>query len=242
MPYYGRRRTWRRRNPRRNRRQWRGRGRRSPRATYNAANVTKVMRLPMTIMPDRAISQLKYTSRFRCDNVNFSGNYQFTQNGLFDPDITSTGAQPPGFDQWMAFYKRYRVFASSCKITIISEGDNSLNSTGTFSLTPLSGTGVVAANDPFINGQSSRGKMLHFTPSGPRNYLKSYVKTADITGVPDLDDDLFYGSSISNPTRLNAWHISYISADQLSPLSSLSVIIELTYFVEFNARQQLDYS
>lgn len=39
-------------------------------------------------------------------------SWQFRLNSLFDPDFTGTGAQPTGFDQWMALYDRYRVLAT----------------------------------------------------------------------------------------------------------------------------------
>ncbi len=47
----------------------------------------------------------------------------FTANGLFDPDITGTGHQPRGFDQFMALYDKYVVVSSS----ITLKARNSLN-------------------------------------------------------------------------------------------------------------------
>ena len=38
----------------------------------------------------------------------------FRGNSCFDPDFSGVGAQPRGFDQWKAFYRRYRVIASKC--------------------------------------------------------------------------------------------------------------------------------
>jgi len=40
----------------------------------------------------------------------------FSCNGLFDPNITGTGHQPLGFDEWSAIYQKYRVLKS--KITV----------------------------------------------------------------------------------------------------------------------------
>ena len=40
----------------------------------------------------------------------------YSANSLYDPDITATGHQPMGFDQWSKIYRRYTVLSS--KITV----------------------------------------------------------------------------------------------------------------------------
>jgi len=47
-------------------------------------------------------------------------NFQFRLNGLFDPDFSLGGHQPMGFDEWSAFYGRYRVKSAKCKIRAVS--------------------------------------------------------------------------------------------------------------------------
>lgn len=42
--------------------------------------------------------------------------YVFTANGIFDPNITSTGHQPMGFDQLMALYSQYCVVNSTITV------------------------------------------------------------------------------------------------------------------------------
>lgn len=44
-------------------------------------------------------------------------NHVFSANGAFDPDVTTTGHQPKGFDQLSPLYDRYCVTASRIKIT-----------------------------------------------------------------------------------------------------------------------------
>lgn len=41
----------------------------------------------------------------------------FSANGIFDPDITGTGTQPLGHDQWSGFYNHYCVIASKMSVT-----------------------------------------------------------------------------------------------------------------------------
>jgi hypothetical protein len=48
------------------------------------------------------------------------GGYVFSANGAFDPDITSTGHQPMGFDQMMLFYEQYTVMASRLRVQTVN--------------------------------------------------------------------------------------------------------------------------
>ncbi len=39
-------------------------------------------------------------------------------NSLYDPDLSGVGSQPVGFDQWSAFYNRYRVISTNVQIRV----------------------------------------------------------------------------------------------------------------------------
>lgn len=44
----------------------------------------------------------------------------FSANGIFDPDVSGTGSQPLGLDQWFTFYNKAVVLASKCVIKGLS--------------------------------------------------------------------------------------------------------------------------
>lgn len=50
-------------------------------------------------------------------DANGLGQYSFSANGLFDPDLIIAGHQPMGFDQLMAIYGHYTVNWSKIKVT-----------------------------------------------------------------------------------------------------------------------------
>lgn len=50
-----------------------------------------------------------------------AGNYFFSANGVFDPDVTGVGHQPLGFDQMMLFFEQYTVISSSITVTFTSD-------------------------------------------------------------------------------------------------------------------------
>lgn len=46
-------------------------------------------------------------------------------NSLYDFDLSGTGNQPVGFDQWSAFYNKYRVLSTDVEIRIENRGPTS---------------------------------------------------------------------------------------------------------------------
>lgn len=99
MVYARRRRS---RRFRRSKRFRRGAARRRLRPTLARARTT--------LLPDRFLVKLKYSEQFGMSSVaGTSGYYQFRVNSIFDPNLTGTGHQPLGHDQWANFYNRYRV-------------------------------------------------------------------------------------------------------------------------------------
>jgi len=75
-------------------------------------------RLTLSGFPDRKLVKLRYVdSDVTLDaGAGLVQSKTFSCNSLFDPDITSVGHQPMGYDQWSAIYQRYTVLSS--KITV----------------------------------------------------------------------------------------------------------------------------
>jgi len=48
--------------------------------------------------------------------------YVFSANGIYDPNITSTGHQPMGFDTMMLYYEQYTVVRSSISLRFAGNG------------------------------------------------------------------------------------------------------------------------
>jgi len=46
--------------------------------------------------------------------------YNFSANGLYDPNVTGTGHQPLGFDQLMLMYDHYTVIGAKITVTVVN--------------------------------------------------------------------------------------------------------------------------
>lgn len=68
--------------------------------------------------------KLKYSTDIQLNATAASIDvHVFSANGLYDPDVTSTGNQPRLFDQYMALYNHYTVVAAAISVeTLASQG------------------------------------------------------------------------------------------------------------------------
>lgn len=62
--------------------------------------------------PESVIVKLKYAERITLTSTVGAITYYSFRADCYDPNLTGTGGQPTGFDQWMAFYEKYRVIKS----------------------------------------------------------------------------------------------------------------------------------
>lgn len=81
-----------------------------------------LLRTPLFAIRKRQRSMLYYESGLSIDppaTGNASPPYIYSANGMFDPNVTSTGHQPLGFDQMMQLYDQYTVVNSSITVNFI---------------------------------------------------------------------------------------------------------------------------
>jgi len=75
----------------------------------------------LTSFPANHVVKLKYhaNSSFSC-TTGAVGTYGFKLNSCYDPDYTSTGHQPLGFDQWAQFYQSYVVSHVEVRVKMLN--------------------------------------------------------------------------------------------------------------------------
>ena len=93
-------------------------------------NPTRIPRplLPLGGFPERKAARLKYCSFITLDPGSLDSAipkvHHFRANSCFDPDYTSVGHQPRGFDEHAAIYDHYTVIGSKISATFESDVDN----------------------------------------------------------------------------------------------------------------------
>lgn len=85
--------------------------------------VPRVTRQLGTAFSSSQLVKLRYVDRFTINPaLGTFALHNFRANSIYDPDVTSTGHQPMGYDQWANFYDHYVVIGSQIKVTFVSPG------------------------------------------------------------------------------------------------------------------------
>jgi len=108
-----------------------------PKRTYKkrysrSSRVNAVARSPGQLpLPNRILTRHRYVQECPLNaNSSTAAGYTFALNGLYDPDISGSGHQPMGFDQFTALYQNYKVLGA--KVTAKFTIDAQSTSTGQF--------------------------------------------------------------------------------------------------------------
>lgn len=163
--------------------------------------------------------------------------YNFSANGLYDPNRSSTGHQPIGFDQMMLMYEQFCVIRShikvaftnvgsdACRVAILLSPDTGAPPSITSAMENglLTTSVVIGSGD---NGGQNRLKTLELTCDIPKYFGKSY---SSIVGDP-----LQSGNISSDPTeqvyfQIVAWD-PFTSAVDATIAADVTISYDVLYW------------
>jgi len=186
-----------------------GRPRATKRTKY-APKRKRVMGIPVQVRVGRqAIPKQLMNTLTYCENINrsvvsgISANYQFSCNGLFDPNITGTGRQPMYFDQLSALYNHYTVLRSRISVTwsvinTLANGGSPINCTLYVDDDTDSGTSNAA--DSAAERPSAKTGVFVPAAQGTKTLWSSWDAAQTFGPSPQGNSQLI-GTSASNPTE-----------------------------------------
>lgn len=111
------------------------------------------LRFRTPLFPTRFSKTLVYveTALTVTGTSGLTGNYFFSANGLYDPNVTGTGHQPMGFDQMMLMYNHYTVTASKITVTGVNSSAAGIYAAMGVYLSPDT-TSITSASQLIENG------------------------------------------------------------------------------------------
>lgn len=193
-------------------------------------------------VPTRMVAKLRYADHHQITwgSVLTENDYIYRANSLFDPDLTGSGHQPRGFDQYMQMYDHYTVVGAKCTVTFTNE------STSNASMPIVCAVALTDNNIPITAKYSdimeradiNSGVIAH--PEGGNATCKRSVgfgakKFFGRTNIMDNDD--LKGDAVSNPAEQAYFHIlNSISALSTDRGVNLGVVID--YLVVFTEPKQ----
>lgn len=157
-----------------------------------------------------------------------AGTYVYSANGLYDPDITSTGHQPMPFDQMMLSFEHYCVM--NARMTVNFKNASTSNTVGV-GISLNAGTTPVTAYGTLIeNGEMVRDRLAVSPCDDTLKTLVMPISISRFGAVPSLLSNPDYAGSIaSNPVEQSYFHLSAWCPDGVSSVSGIVCEVYITY-------------
>jgi len=202
-----------------------------------------------TPYPPSADVSFRYVDYFACTPaLGAIATYQFSANGMFDPDINGGGHQPLGYDQWLGtsattgFYGQYLVVRSTITVTLVSKG----------TLGPGEFVLMLGLSDDTTVGTSFSAMMENPTfkhtfvgESGSGYSIRSLTHKYDACKYWGLSREALYarsdimGFSSANPTQFVNYTVVTAAADPSTTPSTPSLIVSIEYQAHLTERREL---
>lgn len=213
---------------------------------YSRASLTKVS--PKAVIcycpktcPDVMRVQLRYISR-----IGPSGgaivdiqDFVYRGNGPFDPEFAAGGSQPMGYDQWSAFYRKYRVRAAKITVKTVNNSDSAVWAF----IAALNTSSAITNRSQLAEFEYSTTKPIARKGSGDaKNEISMYVTTAEIRGRPhDIVDYESGLASLNNTVPSLGWffHVGAYAQGGNSTTFDTSQEVMVTYYMDFFDRETL---
>lgn len=159
--------------------------------------------------------------------------YVFSMNGLFDPNITSVGHQPLGFDEMMDFYHYYNVIGSKATITLRNIDPSYSLYCGAFihqSSTPVLDTQTLLENG--VGTYSLLGPMAAGNDSNKVTLQVKY-STKKYWGITrQIGEDSFRALKSANPTS-QAFLIVWAAGRNAEDTAAAELDLRIDYLTVF---------
>lgn len=199
-------------------------------------------------IPKFADITFRYVDRINLDpgSSGAVAQYFYSANGMYDPDITGTGHQPLGFDQWIpTFYNHYCVYKSEISVTFYSQIGDATGQTIAF-LGLSDDTTTAATFTPMIENPSYKHKFVGSIGSGHDvTTLKHSCNLPTQFGMTKeayLSSDNKRGTSTGNPTEQSYYNICLSGNNITVNPNNVSALVQIIYHARLSERSEIQQS
>lgn len=205
--------------------------RRRPNYTYPAVAVPWAS---PSLAPQRGKVAMKFIYSepgFVLSGSVLTSNYIFQINGLYDPNIVTTGHQPMNFDQLLDIWEQYCVYGCAYR-AVIRNSSSTISSTVGVTISDASTPQADRRN--YIENGSTQWKNL--TAKGTEGELCEFSGYVDIGAVHGLSkeelvgENSYKGNKTVNPTEGAYLHLWSCADDGSSTTGNHICTLELVFY------------
>lgn len=163
-------------------------------------------------------------------------NYVFSMNGLYDPDITSTGHNPAFFAQMMTLYDHYCVIGSRARVSF-SNTDTSYQQLVALQLKDTNTTDTVTNEILEQGGVKWRTLGAHGSGQAVKDLVIN-CSPSKFFGRSVMNGDKYFGTASSNPSDQVFLHI-HAGPVEAVDTDIIDCTVEIEYIVVFTEPKQI---
>jgi hypothetical protein len=195
-------------------------------------SLTSMQETSMPVFPSRTTRRVRYatTISITATNIGTVSGYVFSCNGLFDPDITSTGHQPMGFDQVMLFYNHYHVRSSKINVNFRNTAGVPINC----AIRVTADTTIGTSAETFLEFGGYNTETLD--AKSVSGSVKRLIESCDIKRFQGVDDIMdvteLSGTIAANPAEGSFFHV--VVWDPLSTGGIVTAEVVIDYVATFS--------
>lgn len=167
-------------------------------------------------------------------------NYQFSCNGMFDPNITGTGHQPMYFDQISAIYNHYTVIGSKIRYRIVPAGTAVQNPYKIVTWIN-DDTTTTGGTDSFSENKFASTRLCTGGVNPSQIVLTKKWSAKKFFGGSVLANDQLKGTAAANPAEQSYFQITFRTLDLASTVS-VFVYVEIEYVAVWHELKELSSS
>lgn len=181
----------------------------------------------MPLFPARVTKRLRYSSFSTLTSTTGAVSaYVLRANDLFDPDFTSTGHQPMGFDQMMTLYNHFVVVRARVIVTFSSTAAAPL----TVCIRQDADSSALTVADRIIEfGGCVKADLEFKGVSGSVRTLELALDVAKLQGVSALaitSDPSLQGTAAASPIEVTYFHIQSWNSQGITGSCAIDFILE----------------
>lgn len=200
-------------------------------------------KLNNAVLPVKWACKLKYADAFAINpGLAAAGVYSFRANDLFDPNYTSIGHQPHGFDQLMNLYNHFTVIGAKIRFRVSVPSNNDVPFIMAIHLDDDIAVTEAANITALMEQSRTRRKIISKPSNATGNELqithsfsaKKFFSLKAITGEADYNGDASAG-----PAEQAYFHCMIMPMDATTDLSSYSCFVEIEYLAVFTEPKDL---
>lgn len=191
-------------------------------------------------IPNRFATKLRYADNFTLQPVSgLVAAHLWNANSCYDPDVTGTGHQPRGFDQFMAMYDHFTVIGSKITAWFCGSSGSATNSPTMIGIALKDFTTLPSTKNDYMEGRNVVSTMLAF--DNETHEVKKLTKTFStkkFLGVSKpLASSVLRGSASADPAEDAYFHV-FAQALQPANIDPIRVQVVIDYLVVFTEPKQ----